>query len=158
MGTVYEARRAEEDFVRRTAVKVVRPEIATAFFLRRFRAERRILAGLDHANIARLLDAGATSDGLPYLVLEFVEGEPLLAHCASHGLGLVDRLRLFRQICAAVDHAHRNLVVHRDLKPGNVLVTADGVPKLLDFGIAKLLEAPDGLLSPVKTIAGVMTP
>jgi serine/threonine protein kinase/tetratricopeptide (TPR) repeat protein len=159
MGTVYEARRAEGDFLRRTAVKVVRPEIATAFFLRRFRTERRILAGLDHPNIARLLDAGATPDGLPYVVLEFVEGEPLLTHCASRGLGLIDRLHLFRQICAAVEHAHRNLVVHRDLKPGNILVTAEGIPKLLDFGIAKLMEpetgpGPEG----TATLLHLMTP
>ncbi len=159
MGTVYEARRAEGDFVRRTAVKVVRPEIATAFFLRRFRAERRILAGLDHPHIARLIDAGATSGGLPYLVLEFVEGEPLLTHCASRGLSLTDRLRLFRSICAAVEHAHRNLVVHRDLKPGNVLVTADGVPKLLDFGIAKLLEPETaGGAEGTATLLHLMTP
>ncbi|MEO8189469.1 MAG: serine/threonine-protein kinase [Acidobacteriota bacterium] len=144
MGTVYEARRAEGDFVRRTAVKVVRPEIATAFFLRRFHTERRILAGLDHPNIARLLDAGATPDGLPYVVLEFVEGRPLLEHCVAKALDVADRLRLFRQICEAVDHAHRSLVVHRDLKPGNILVTFDGVPKLLDFGIAKLLESETG--------------
>jgi non-specific serine/threonine protein kinase/serine/threonine-protein kinase len=144
MGAVYEARRAEGDFTRRTAVKVVRPEIATPFFVERFRKERRILAGLDHPHIARLIDAGAASDGLPYVVLEYVEGEPLLDHCAARGLGVVERLRLFRQICAAVDYAHRNLVVHRDLKPSNILVTAEGVPKLLDFGIAKLLEPETG--------------
>ncbi|MDQ6894904.1 MAG: serine/threonine protein kinase, partial [Acidobacteriota bacterium] len=140
MGAVYEARRADGDFTRRTAVKVVRPEIATPFFVERFRKERRILAGLDHPHIARLLDAGAAADGLPYVVLEYVEGEPLLEHCAARELGVAERLRLFRQICEAVDHAHRHLVVHRDLKPSNILVTADGVPKLLDFGIAKLLE------------------
>jgi non-specific serine/threonine protein kinase/serine/threonine-protein kinase len=144
MGTVYEARRAEGDFVRRAAVKVIRPEIATGFFLRRFRTERRILAGLDHPNIARLLDAGATEGGLPYVVLEYVEGRPLLEHCEAQDLDLADRLRLFRQVCDAVDHAHRSLVVHRDLKPGNILVAADGTPKLLDFGIAKLLELDTG--------------
>jgi len=144
MGAVYEARRAEGDFTRRTAVKVVRPEIATPFFVERFRKERRILAGLDHPHIARLIDAGAASDGLPYVVLEYVEGEPLLDHCAARGLGVAERLRLFRQVCEAVDYAHRSLVVHRDLKPSNILVTADGVPKLLDFGIAKLLEPETG--------------
>ena len=144
MGTVYEARRAEGDFARRAALKVVRPEIATDFFLRRFRMERRILAGLDHPHIARLLDAGATSAGLPYVVLELVEGQPLLEYCAARGLDIPDRLRLFLQICSAVEYAHRNLVVHRDLKPSNILVTSEGVPKLLDFGIAKLLESETG--------------
>ncbi len=144
MGAVYEARRAEGDFARRAAVKVVRPEIATASFLRRFQMERRILAGLDHPHIARLLDAGATSSGLPFVVLEFVEGEPLLEHCRARALGMAERLQLFRQVCAAVEYAHRRLVVHRDLKPGNILVTPEGIPKLLDFGIAKLLEPETG--------------
>ncbi|MEO8430801.1 MAG: protein kinase [Acidobacteriota bacterium] len=150
MGAVYEAQRAEGDFVRRTALKVVRPEIATAFFLARFRKERRILAGLDHPHIARLLDAGATPDGLPYVVIEYVEGEPLLEHCASRGLGVSERLRLFRQVCAAVEHAHRHLVVHRDIKPSNILVTSEGVPKLLDFGIATLVE-PEAASGPLAT-------
>lgn len=159
MGAVYEARRAEGDFARRAALKVVRPEIATDFFLRRFRMERRILAGLDHPHIARLLDAGATAAGLPFVVLELVEGRPLLEDCAARGLDVPDRLRLFLQICAAVEYAHRNLVVHRDLKPGNILVTSEGIPKLLDFGIAKLLEpetgaGPEG----TATLLRLMTP
>ncbi len=159
MGTVYEARRAEGDFQRRTAIKVVRPEIATPFFLRRFKTERRILAGLDHPNIARLFDAGATSDGRPYVVLEFVEGQPLLEYCAAGDVDIKDRLKLFLSICAAVDHAHRNLVVHRDLKPGNILVTTDGVPKLLDFGIAKLLEPESGAgLEVTGTLLHLTTP
>jgi tetratricopeptide (TPR) repeat protein/tRNA A-37 threonylcarbamoyl transferase component Bud32 len=119
----------------------------TDFVLGRFRHERQILAGLEHPHIARLIDGGSAADGRPYLVMELVEGEPLLDYATRHNLDLAARLDIFRKICSAVEHAHRNLVVHRDLKPGNILVTAEGSPKLLDFGIAKLLDpgakAPD---------------
>ncbi|MGZ6971825.1 MAG: serine/threonine-protein kinase, partial [Thermoanaerobaculia bacterium] len=140
MGHVYLAVRADEQYQKRVAIKVVKRGTDTDFVLRRFRQERQILAGLDHPNIARLLDGGNTEDGLPYFVMEYVEGEPITTFCERRGLEVRERLRLFRTVCGAVQFAHQNLVVHRDLKPGNILVTADGVPKLLDFGIAKLLN------------------
>jgi eukaryotic-like serine/threonine-protein kinase len=140
MGTVYLAMRADEQFKKRVAIKVVRRGMDTEAVLRRFRQERQILAGLDHPNIARLLDGGNTDDGLPYLVMEHVEGEPVTAWCVHRGIGAREKIVLFRTICAAVHFAHQNLVVHRDLKPGNILVAADGAPKLLDFGVAKLLN------------------
>jgi serine/threonine-protein kinase len=127
----------------------------------RFRTERQILARLQHPNIARLQDGGTTNDGTPYLVMEFVDGEPIDAYCDRLGLGLVARLRLFRTVCAAVHAAHQHLIVHRDLKPSNILVNQDGVPKLLDFGIAKLLDpAESGLHTVAFTQADfrVMTP
>ncbi len=111
--------------------------------LARFRNERQILAALDHPNIAALYDGGSTDDGLPYIVMEYVNGQPMKEYCMARGLSLADRLRLFRQVCDAVQYAHQKLIVHRDLKPGNILVTHEGVPKLLDFGIAKLLLAPE---------------
>ncbi len=140
MGHVYLAARADEQYRKRVAIKVVKRGTDTDFVLRQFRQERQILAGLDHPNIARLFDGGNTDDGLPYFVMEYVEGEPITAFCERNVPEMRERLRLFRTVCGAVQFAHQNLVVHRDLKPGNILVTADGVPKLLDFGIAKLLN------------------
>ncbi|HSS52911.1 MAG TPA: serine/threonine-protein kinase, partial [Thermoanaerobaculia bacterium] len=137
MGAVYLAVRADEEFDQRVALKLVGTGSA-AEIVRRFRAERQILAHLDHPNIAKLLDGGTAEDGRPYFVMEYVEGRPIDEVAGS--LPLRERLALFREVCAAVHFAHQNLVVHRDLKPANVLVTADGVPKLLDFGIAKLLD------------------
>ncbi|MBW8877621.1 MAG: serine/threonine protein kinase [Acidobacteria bacterium] len=137
MGAVYLAVRADEEFDRRVALKLVGLGSA-AEIVRRFRAERQILAHLDHPNIAKLLDGGTAEDGRPYFVMEYVEGRPIDEHAGK--LPLRERLALFREVCAAVHFAHQNLVVHRDLKPANVLVTGDGVPKLLDFGIAKLLD------------------
>jgi serine/threonine-protein kinase len=142
MGTVFEAVRDDAQFEKRVAIKLVRRGVAGDALIRRFRQERQILAALDHPNIARLLDGGMTADGRPWLVMEFVDGEPITAYSAAHELSVPDRLRLFRAVCDAVQYAHRHLVVHRDLKPGNILVTPDGTPKLLDFGVAKLL--PDG--------------
>jgi eukaryotic-like serine/threonine-protein kinase len=139
MGTVYKAVRAN-DFDKRVAIKVVKRGLDTDFILQRFRQERQILAALDHPNIARLLDGGATDDGRPYLVMEFIEGTPLTRYCEERQLPESARLELFRTVCSAVQFAHQNLVVHRDLKPSNILVTTIGEPKLLDFGIAKLLE------------------
>ena len=139
MGTVWLAARADEQFEKRVAVKVVRASDSQEV-LRFFKRERQILAGLEHPNIARLLDGGTTDDGLPYFVMEHVEGVPIDRYCDEHKLSVPERLRLFEGVCSAVQHAHRSLVVHRDLKPGNVLVTQDGEPKLLDFGIAKLLN------------------
>ena len=143
MGAVYLARR-QGDFDRRVAIKVARPGLADPEALRRFLAERQIAATLEHPNIARLLDGGATPEGEPYFVMEYVDGEPLLAYCRDRDLTLDERLALFRQVCAAVGFAHRNLIVHRDIKPANILVTREGTPKLLDFGIAKLLAEDSG--------------
>ncbi len=140
MGTVYLATRADDQFKKRVAIKLVRRGMDSDFIVRRFRHERQILASLDHPNIARLFDGGTTEDGLPYFVMEYIEGLPMDEYCDRQQLTTVERLELFRTVCAAVQYAHQNLVVHRDLKPGNILITADGTPKLLDFGIAKLLN------------------
>ena len=140
MGTVYAAARSDGQFEQRVAVKVVKRGMDSEEILRRFKTERETLAALDHPNIARLIDGGMTPDGRPFVVMEFVEGQPLDEYCDSKGLGLRERLRLFREVCAGVHHAHQNLVIHRDIKPSNILVTAAGVPKLLDFGIAKVLS------------------
>ena len=140
MGTVYLAMRADDQFKKRVAIKLVRRGMGSDFIVRRFRHERQILASLDHPNIARLFDGGTTADGLPYFVMEYIEGLPIDEYCDQQQLATAARLELFRTVCAAVQHAHQNLVVHRDLKPGNILLTADGTPKLLDFGIAKLLN------------------
>jgi non-specific serine/threonine protein kinase/serine/threonine-protein kinase len=140
MGEVFAAVRADGQYEQKVALKVVRG-FATADVVERFRAERQILAGLDHLNIARLLDGGTTEDGAPYLVMELVDGVPIDEFCRVHELTVADRLALFLQVCSAVQYAHQRLVIHRDIKPSNVLVTASGVPKLLDFGIAKMLDA-----------------
>jgi tetratricopeptide (TPR) repeat protein len=139
MGTVYLAERTDGAYEKTVAVKIIRRGMDTDFVVSRFRNERQILAGLAHPNIAALLDGGQTRDGLPYFVLEYVQGEPIDKFCDAQKLSTLKRLRLFLSVCEAVQHAHKNLVVHRDLKPGNVLVTADGQVKLLDFGLAKLL-------------------
>jgi serine/threonine-protein kinase len=140
MGAVYLAERADQEFEQRVAIKVVRRGMDTDEIVRRFRSERQILAHLDHPNIAKLFDGGTTDDGRPYFVMEYVEGRPIDQLCAERKLSVRERLELFQRVCAAIHFAHQNLIVHRDLKPGNILVTADGVPKLLDFGIAKLLD------------------
>ena len=140
MGVVYLAVRADDQYRQHVAIKLIRQGFASDFLVRRFRHERQILASLNHPNIARLFDGGTTEDGRPYLVMEYIEGEPIDAYCDAHQLPLANRLQLFLQVCAAVQFAHQNLIVHRDLKPGNILVTVDGTPKLLDFGIAKLLQ------------------
>jgi serine/threonine-protein kinase len=139
MGIVYRAERAFGRFKKPVALKVVKRGMDTEDIVHRFRYERQILAGLEHAHIARLLDGGVTDDGLPYFVMEFVEGRPIDQYCDEKRLGVRERVALFRAVCEAVAYAHRNLVVHRDLKPGNVLVSGDGDVKLLDFGIAKVL-------------------
>ena len=140
MAVVYAAVRADDEYRKRVAIKVVLPGLDSEEILRRFKSERQTLATLDHPNIVKLLDGGSTEQGLPYLVMEYIEGLPIDQYCDSRRLSTTERLRLFRTVCAAVQHAHQNLVVHRDLKPSNILVTADGTPKLLDFGIAKLLN------------------
>ncbi len=139
MGAVYLAKRADDEYRQHVAIKLIRGGMDSDFVLRRFRNERQILAALDHPNIARLLDGGTTEDSLPYLVMEYVEGAPLDVYCDRHALNTEDRLKLFRQVCGAVHYAHQRLVIHRDIKPSNILVTEEGAPKLLDFGIAKLL-------------------
>jgi len=139
MGEVFAAVRVDGQFEQKVALKVVRG-FGSAALVDRFRAERQILAGLDHPNIARLLDGGTTDDGAPYLVMELVEGVPIDEFCRAHDLTVAGRLRLFLQVCSAVQYAHQRLVIHRDLKPNNILVTTGGVPKLLDFGIAKMLD------------------
>ena len=150
MGTVFLAIREGGDFTQRVAIKLVR---GGELLVQRFRQERQILAGLDHPNIARLIDGGTTSDGLPYLVMEYVDGTPIDEF--ARGLTTAEKLRLFLQLCDAVQYAHRSLIIHRDIKPGNVLVTADGTPKLLDFGIAKL-ASPE--TRPDATATRLMTP
>ena len=122
------------------ALKVLKRGMDTDAIVRRFRNERQILASLDHPYISGLLDGGTTPDGLPYFAMEYVEGQPIDEYCEARHLDTTARLQLFRKICAAVQYAHQNLIIHRDIKPANVLVTADGTPKLLDFGIAKLLD------------------
>jgi tetratricopeptide (TPR) repeat protein/predicted Ser/Thr protein kinase len=140
MGTVYEAHRVDDQFEKRVALKTVATGRTSEALLRRFRHERQILARLEHKNIATLLDGGVTEDGQPFFVMEYVEGEPIDRWCTAHDTSVRDRVQLFRQVCAAVQFAHEHLVVHRDLKPRNILVTPDGTVKLLDFGIAKLLD------------------
>ena len=145
MGIVYLAEREDEQFDQRVAIKLVKRGLDTDHVLRRFRNERQILASLEHPHIARLIDGGTTADGLPFFVLEYVEGEPLDRYCDEHKLPTNQRLQLFRTICAVVQYAHQNLIVHRDLKPSNILITATGEPKLLDFGIAKVLDPEIGV-------------
>lgn len=140
MGAVYLAMRADGSFDKKVAIKVIQSLTGSREILDRFHYERRILATLDHPNIARLLDGGTTEDGVPYLVMDYVDGLRIDEYCAAHDLAPKERIGLFCQVCAAVQYVHQHLVVHRDLKPSNILVTADGVPKLLDFGIAKLLK------------------
>lgn len=160
MSSVYLAVRADAQFRKRVAIKLMRRGMDTDDILRRFRNERQILASLDHPNIAKLLDGGTTDDGLPFFVMDYIEGEPIDTYCDRQQLSIRQRLILVRDVCAAVHYAHRNLVVHRDLKPSNVLVTTDGIPKLLDFGIAKLLnpELTETSLAPTGRLLRLMTP
>ena len=152
MGAVYLATRDDDQFRKNVAIKLVKRGMDTSEVLRRFQHERRILAGLDHAYIARLIDGGTAPDGRPFFVMDYVEGQTIDTFCRDRALSLPDRCRLFLKVCEAVSHAHRNLVVHRDLKPGNIFVAPDGTPKLLDFGVAKLL-VPDG--DPQLTVTGM---
>jgi serine/threonine protein kinase/tetratricopeptide (TPR) repeat protein len=160
MGSVYRGLRADKQYEKQVALKVVRQGLGTAFALAQFRAERQILANLDHPHIARLLDGGTTETGLPYLVMELVEGEPIDKYCNSRKLSIDDRLRLFLRVCSGVQYAHQHLVIHRDLKPGNIFVTADGTPKLLDFGIAKILDpgTASGAAEPTLNMMRMLTP
>lgn len=143
MGVVYLAERADEQFYKQVAIKLIGSPLVGEELLRRFREERQILARLEHAYIARLLDGGSTDQGLPFLVMEYVQGEALDRYCARHALGLSQRLALFQKVCAAVHYAHQQLVVHCDLKNSNIQVTPEGEPRLLDFGIATLMQRSD---------------
>lgn len=155
MGAVYLAERDDDRFDQRVAIKLLKREFNVDRLRRSFRREIDILARLSHPNIATIFDTGTTDDGIPYIVMEYIDGLPIDKHCRKYGLGLKDRLKLFNKACEAVGYAHQNLIVHRDIKPSNILVSRDGVPKLLDFGISKPLDAAEGESS---TIIGAMTP
>jgi len=160
MGTVYLAARSDDQYHKQVAIKLIKRGMDTDFIVQRFRNERQILAHLDHPNIARLLDGGATDEGLPFFIMEFIDGKPIDEYCELKQLSIVDRLKLFLTVCSAVSYAHQNLVIHRDLKPGNILITADGSPRLLDFGIAKLLnpELSSQTIDHTATVLRLMTP
>jgi tetratricopeptide (TPR) repeat protein len=157
MGTVYLGERADGEYHGDVAVKIIRPGMDTDFFLMRFKRERQALARLRHPNIARLIDSGTSEDGLPYIVMERVDGRPINVYCREESLDIKQILTLYLDVCAAVAHAHRNFIVHRDLKPGNILVESGGVPKLLDFGICKLLIGGGATGETVET-SQMMTP
>jgi len=157
MGAVYLGTRADDEYQKQVAIKVIRSTFDSADVERRFRHERQILANLDHPNVARLIDGGSTEDGSPYFVMEYIDGLPIDAYCNTNHLSIEARLAVFRSVCAAVHYAHQRLVVHRDLKVNNILVTAGGVPKLLDFGIAKLLGADSQTADRTLTVMRVMT-
>ena len=160
MGTVYLAVRSDDVFQKRVAIKILDRGVGSESVVSRFRNERQILAGLEHPNIAGLLDGGTTAEGAPYFAMEYVEGQVISDYCESRQLDTTARLQLFRKVCAAVQYAHQNLIIHRDIKPANVLVTSDGTPKLLDFGIAKLLNPELGSYALAPTMVGglLMTP
>jgi serine/threonine protein kinase len=159
MAAVFLASRADDEYRKQVAVKLVQPGLDSRDLLNRFRNERQTLAGLDHPNIVKLLDGGSTPEGLPFLVMDYVEGSPIDEYCDRHKLSVDERLHLFGKVCEAVQYAHQKLVVHRDLKPSNILVVADGTPKLLDFGIAKVLNPePSQNLVVTQTGTRCMTP
>ena len=158
MGAVYLASRIDAEFTQQVALKITKRGMDTDAIVRRFRTERQILAGLNHPHIARLLDGGTTPEGLPYIVMEYVDGQPITTYCDANRLGLAERLRLFREVVAAVADAHRHLIVHRDIKPSNVLVSVDGRPKLLDFGLATILSPDPGGSRETESVKGWMTP
>lgn len=158
MGAVYLAERADGEYEAKAAIKLVRGGLPDTASAARFRAERQILAALSHPGVAQLLDGGSTQDGTPYLVMEYVDGEPLTTWCDHHEAGVEARLELFLKVCDAVSHAHKALVAHRDLKPNNILVTSEGEPKLLDFGIAKIVEDMEDSGDGVTRTYGIMTP
>jgi len=160
MGNVYLADRDDRQFEHRVAIKLLHPGRRDPDLLQRFRTERQMLANLEHPNIARLLDGGETESGIPFLVMEYVDGVPIDQYCDDHQLTLQRRLQLFKKVCGAIDYAHRNLVVHRDIKPSNILVTGEGEPKLLDFGIGKFIDESAAMFTVAVTRDGTaaMTP
>ena len=159
MGAVYLAQQNDDHYQRRVAIKIIKRGMDSDEIVRRFRNERQILANLTHPNIAGLYSGGTTDAGLPFFVMEYVEGKPINEYCEGQDLSIAERLKLFRTVCSAISYAHQNLVIHRDLKPSNILVTEAGVPKLLDFGIAKLLNAADAPEAQMtETLLRVMTP
>jgi non-specific serine/threonine protein kinase/serine/threonine-protein kinase len=158
MGVVYGAERADDAFHRQAALKIVRAGLASPDFVERFRLERKTLAALDHPNIARLLDGGATAAGEPYFVMELVDGIPVDRFADEQRYSIARRLELFRDICRGAQYAHANFVVHRDIKPDNILVTREGVPKLVDFGVAKISGADGGVAGPAEARTWLMTP
>jgi serine/threonine protein kinase len=153
MGEVHRAVRADDAYRKQVAIKLVRSGQDSTFVLNRFKNERQILASLEHPNIARLLDGGSTEEGVPYFVMELVEGQRIDEYCDARKLATTERLKLFLQVCSAVQYAHQHLIIHRDIKPGNISVTAEGIPKLLDFGIAKILESSENVNQPQQTIS-----
>jgi serine/threonine protein kinase len=158
MGLVLLAVRADDQFEKQVAIKILRRGMDSEDIVRRFRNERQILASLEHPYIARLFDGGMTDDGLPYFVMEYIEGQPLDKYADAQRLNIKQRLEMFRKVCEAVQYAHQNLVVHRDLKPSNILITPTGVPKLLDFGIAKVLSSDLSSSEQTRTETRMMTP
>ncbi len=160
MGAVFLAERADGQFNQKVALKIIKPGMNSAEIIKRFGIERQILASLQHPNIARLLDGGLTEENLPYFTMEYVEGKPIDEYCNGNGLSINERLKLFSKVCAAVQYAHQNLVIHRDLKPSNIMITKDGIVKLLDFGIAKVFTENDPLQQTAYpgTKFNVMTP
>ncbi len=155
MGSVYLTVRADDAFRRQAALKIIRADCVTPDLIRRFHQERQLLAQIDHPNIARIVDGGTTADGLPYFVMDYIDGQHIHAYCTQRRLPVEARLAIFAKVCRAVEYLHRNQIIHRDLKPSNILVTADGVPKLVDFGIAKSLA--DAAADATRT-APLMTP
>lgn len=153
MGEVYRAVRADDEYHKEVAIKLVRSGQDSKFVFDRFKNERQILASFDHPNIARMLDGGTTEEGVPYFVMELIQAERIDRYCDTLKLATTERLKLFLQVCSAVQYAHQHLVIHRDIKPGNILVNAEGVPKLLDFGIAKILESSEAADQPEQTIS-----
>jgi eukaryotic-like serine/threonine-protein kinase len=160
MGAVFLAERADGEFTQRVAIKLIKRGMDSDFIVRRFRHERQILASFEHPFIARLLDGGTTRDGVPYFVMEFVEGETLYNYCDKKKLNIRDRLKIFQKVCSAIDYAHERQIIHRDIKPSNILINRSGSPKLLDFGIAKILN-PDLIhesINPTASLMRLMTP
>ncbi len=160
MGEVYRAFRADDQYKKVVALKFVRAGQYSSAVFARFKNERQILAGLDHPNLAKLLDGGTSEEGMPYFVMELIDGLPITEYCNAHDLSTRERLKLFLQVCAGVHYAHQRLIIHRDIKPGNILVTGDGIPKLLDFGIAKIVESGPDADMPEATLTSfqILTP